>query len=226
MDVPEMEIELNSSGTDYTGGVNIKLLLHNGFFDGAWLEMDRAFMPASGTYGTTSLGTVPIFAGPVGQIQITSIGAKITVRGANVKHQQYMPRNRFLTSCIHALYDTGCTVSKSSYTFTGTVSTANKIQLNWVSDPTSGNYNYLAYGAVTMTSGAATGITRTISQVGASGIAYPYPMYEVPAAGDTFSVVYGCNKTLSNGPNANCGTFSNSQHFRAFPYVPPAETGV
>jgi hypothetical protein len=226
MDVPEMSLELNSTGTDYPGGINIKLLMHNGFFDGAWLDMDRAFMPVTGNYGDTSLGTVPIFAGPVGQIQITEIGANITVRGANIKHQQYMPRNRFLTSCIHALYDQGCTVVKASYTFSGTVASANRIQLNWVADPTGGSYNNLAYGAITMTSGAAEGTTRTISQVGALGVAYPYPMYAVPSAGDTFTCVYGCNKTQATGPYANCTTFSNLQHFRGFPFVPPAEAAL
>lgn len=226
MDVPQMEVELISTGTDYVAQANIKLLMHNGFFDGAWIEMDRAFMPVSLGYGNTSLGTVPIFAGPCGQVEITATGAKITVRGANVKHQQYMPRNRFLTSCIHALYDGGCKVVKATYTFAGTVSTANKIQFNWTSDPTSGHYLNLISGYVTMTSGVAQGTQRTIGNASSTGISFIYPFYEIPQAGDTFNVVYGCNKTLNQGPTANCTTFSNTQNYRGFPFVPPADAAL
>jgi hypothetical protein len=48
-----------------------------------------------------------------------------------------------------------------------------------------------------------------------------YPLLVVPAPGDTFTVTFGCDKTM-----ATCNLFSNIQNFRGFPYVPPAETAV
>lgn len=223
LDVPSFEIDLISTGTDWTSGSNIKLALHNGLFDGAWIEIDRAFMPAiGGAYGNMSLGTVPIFAGRCGQIEITALGAKITVRGANVLMQQYMPRNRYMLGCIRALYDAGCALNRATYTFSGSVASANAIALNWEADPTGGNFANLALGYVTMTSGVALGSLRTIQSVSSSGVVTMYPFYEVPSAGDTFTVTYGCDKTL-----ATCtGRFANQQHFRGFPFVPPAETAA
>jgi hypothetical protein len=224
IDVPSLEIDIISSGTDYVGGSNVKLAMHNGLLDGSWIELDRAYMPTTGAYGDTALGTVQIFAGPSGQVQITSTGAKITVRGGNVRMNQFMPRNLFLTSCIHSLYDAGCTLSKAANTVRGTVTSANKTSVRWTADPTSGNFANLVLGTITMTSGVANGQTRTIGASDSGGIGTLYPFYEVPSAADTFTVTYGCDKTR-DGP-LGCAFFSNQQHFRGFKYIPPAETAV
>jgi uncharacterized phage protein (TIGR02218 family) len=223
MDVPQLTIDLISSGTDFSGGSNVKLAIHNGLFDGAWCQMDRAFMPiVGGQFGDTALGTVPIFAGPVGETKITGLGATVTVRGANIRHQQYMPRNRFLAACIHALYDAGCGVSRSAHTFSGVVSGASSIAIGWASDPTSGHWADLPGGIMTVTSGVGVGQTRSVQFSSSSGISFVYPFYEVPAPGDTFDVTYGCDKN-----KATCsGRFGNLQNYRGFPYVPPAEMAV
>jgi Uncharacterized conserved protein (DUF2163)/Phage conserved hypothetical protein BR0599 len=224
LEVPTLEINIISSGTDYAGGSNVKLAMHNGLLDGAWIQLDRAYMPTTGPYGDTALGTVQIFAGRTGEVKITSTGAKITVRGGNVLMNQFMPRNRFLTSCIHTLYDAGCTLVRATSTFAGTVSTASSIAINWVSDPTSGHFANLALGTVTMTSGPANGQKRTIGSAASGAIVVLYPFYEIPLAGDTFTVTYGCDKTR-DGANG-CAFFSNQQHYRGFKYVPPAETAA
>lgn len=225
LDVPSMDITIISSGTDYAGGANIKTAIHNGLLDGAWIELDRAYMQViNGVYGDTTLGLVAVFAGRTGQVQITSTGAKITVRGANVLMNQYMPKNRFLTSCIHTLYDGGCTLSRAANTFSGTVLTASRTGVAWGADPTSGNYSQLGLGTITMTSGAALGEARTISGGAAGGVAIVYPWYVVPSPGDTFTVVYGCDKTRDGGNG--CAFFANQQHFRGFRFTPPAETAL
>ena len=94
LDVPSLEIDIISSSTDYAGRANIKLAMHNGLLDGAWITLDRAIMQViNGVHGDTTLGVVNIFAGRTGQVQVMSTGAKITVRGANVLMNQYMPKN-------------------------------------------------------------------------------------------------------------------------------------
>jgi uncharacterized phage protein (TIGR02218 family) len=223
LDVPSLEIDIISSGTDYAGGANMKLAIHNGLLDGAWITLDRAIMQViDGVYGDTTLGVVEIFAGRTGQVQVMSTGAKITVRGANILMNQYMPKNIFMTSCLHSLYDAGCTMVESTYTFAGVISTASLIAVSWVSDPTSGNYADLVFGLIEMTSGAALGETRTIGISSSTGVAIYYPWYVVPSPGDTFNVVYGCDKTM-----ATCtARFANIQHFRGFPFVPVAETAI
>lgn len=225
LDVPTLEIDLISSGLDYLTNANIKQAIHNGLLDGAWWQLDRAFMQViNGVYGDTTLGLVAVFAGRTGEVKVTSTGAKITVRGANVLMNQYMPKNRFLTSCIHTLYDTGCALSRAANTFSGTVLTASLIGVAWVADPTSGNFANLAQGTITMTSGAALGEARTINTAISTAISTVYPWYVVPSPGDTFTVVYGCDKTR-DGANG-CAFFANIQHFRGFRLTPRAETAV
>lgn len=223
LEVPSLDINVISSGTDYAAGANFKLALHNGLLDGAWVTMDRAFMPViDGVYGDTTLGTVAIFAGRAGQVQIVSTGAKIAVRGANVLMNQYMPKNIVMNACLHSLYDAGCAMLKPSFTFAGTVSAGSLTSINWTSDPTSGNFADLAFGTIEMTSGAALGEARTISGANSAGVSVVYPWYVVPSPGDTFNVIFGCDKT-----RATCDArFANTQHFRGFRFVPAAETAL
>lgn len=220
-DVPTLEIKLLSTGTDYAGA-NIKLAMHNGLFDGCWVDLYRAFLPMSSGYGDTSLGLVNLFSGWMGEVEITGTGAKLTVKGANYKLQEYMPRNTFMTSCINTLYGNNCALTRSLYTFTSTVASATSLTITWQTDPSGGKYANLAAGALVMTSGAANGTKRTVSSSSATGVVLSYPFYEVPEAGDTFTVTYGCDKSMST-----CGSrFNNLAHFRGFPWVPPAETAA
>ena len=116
VEVPELEIKLYALDTDFIEGASIKAQLHNGAFDGATIQLDRAFMP---TPGDTSLGTVLLFGGRMSQAQISATGAKLTVKGANVLMNQYVPRNIYQTSCIHSFCDAGCTLLESSMTLVG-----------------------------------------------------------------------------------------------------------
>jgi uncharacterized phage protein (TIGR02218 family) len=94
--------------------------------------------------------------------------------------------------------------------------------INWQTDPTGGNWAKLGNGVCTVTGGVAEGQQRTVQYAVATGMAFCYPLYEIPAAGDTFTVSYGCDKT-----QATCGArFANAQNYRGFPFVPPAESAV
>ena len=83
---------------------------------------------------------------------------------------------------------------------------------------------------MSFTSGTSEGISRTIPAGLAddTGFALIYPLYETPAVGDTFAVTYGCQR---NRGSTGCLFFGpspdgNLQHYRGFPYIPPAEFGV
>ena len=219
VEVSTLELELNSDGSDYDSGLNIKALAHNGLFDGCTVTMQRAFMPV---YGNTSLGLPVLWQGPVGPVQIGARGVKITVKAAIVKLQQYMPRNRFQLGCIHALYDSGCTKNRADFTTgytAGAGSTASF--LVWGGSPPASFAQY-GLGYVTMTSGAAEGQVRTVQQGFNTGLQLIYPLYDVPAPGDTFTATFGCDKT-----EGTCdAVFSNTANYRGFPFIPPATSAV
>lgn len=218
-DVPSLEIQLISTGSDFNGS-NIMKLAHDGLFDGAYLEMNRVIMPSP---GDTSLGAPLVFGGRVSNLEITATGIKINVKGDNVVLQQYLPRNIYRYTCLHLLYDAGCTLDRNAFTVTGNVVQAgsNQIFLNWnglaPTDPTQFTLGYIAF-----TSGVNTGTIRSILVGSSTGVQLTYPLYNAPSVGDVFSATYGCDRTF---PTCS-GFFNNAANFRGFPYIPAAETGL
>ena len=162
-----------------------------------------------------------MFSGRTGPIDIDAQGIKATFKGDNVRMEQNFPQRIFTTNCIHTLYDAGCTLNRAANTFGGTVTSASAIALVWEAAPSGGNFSRFLQGVIEFTSGIAAGTTRTIGAASATGVQLLYPTYEIPAAGDTFEICYGCAKT-----RAYCsGELDNIAHFLGFPFVPPAELG-
>jgi hypothetical protein len=219
LNVPQLTVDLYSTGSDYAAG-NIKQLIHQGYFDTSSLTLTRAVMP---TPGDTSLGVVELFEGVIGDVTGGARGVTLNYNGRNVVMLQYMPKNIYKVGCLHSLYDSGCTVGRSSNTFSGTVTEANIQGLSWSSDPTSGKFAQLEQGMITFTSGVASGTSRGISWAQSTGVIFNWALYNAPVAGDTFTVTYGCDKT--DGAKG-CGFFNNLQHFRGFKFIPPAEQGL
>jgi uncharacterized phage protein (TIGR02218 family) len=224
LDVPEMEIRIDSTGTDLTLG-NLKRLAYQGLFDGATVKLERAFMPSP---GDVSLGTVVLFSGYAGPAEINALGITLTVKGANVLLQQYMPRNLYSPTCEHALYDPGCTMVRADFTASYAVGASPSSRvIPWETPP--GHPEYYAYGTMSITSGAGAGQLRTIVQADSTAITVAFPFYTVPAEGDAFTATYGCSRTrgINGEPAPNCTEpFANTDNFRGFPFVPPAELAL
>jgi len=229
IDVPEMEIQIYSNGTDLPDGSNLKLQVHNGLFDYAQITLSRVFMP---TPGDCSLGAVEIFTGNTAELEINALGIKLTVKGANNTLAQYMPRQMYSNTCNHTLFDSGCAPNpgqpdggplRSTYTSTNTVGASpTRYAIAWGGTVPANPANF-RYGYITFTSGVASGQTRTLGVCSDTSIAFVYPLYEAPAEGDTFEITYGCSRTR----NANgCPFFNNLTHFLGFPWVPPETYGT
>lgn len=217
VEVSTLEIEVNSDGTE--GGINIKALAHNGLFDGCTVTFQRAIMPV---YGDTSLGLPTLWKGPVGPIQVTARGVKLTIKAAMVKLQQYMPRNRFQLGCIHSLYDVGCTINRASFTASYTAGAGSTASFVTWGGSAPASFAQYGLGSMTFTSGDCQGQTRTIQQGFAEGLQPIYPFYDVPAPGDAFTASFGCDKTRNT-----CDTvFNNDANYRGFPFIPPATSAV
>lgn len=217
MQVPTMTLTLHDLDEAFASGPNIKLALHNGFFDGASVLFSRAYMEAPGV--TTVLGVLELFAGVVGGIDIVGTTATIQVKGKNNLLDQNLPRNIYQTGCNHAFCDAGCTLNRANFTSSFVVG-ANPTNsfLPWSAPPpNSGEYKF---GTVTMTSGACAGQIRGIIYADNVGVSAVYPFYGFPEPGDTFLCFLGCDKTFNSGSGQSCSDYSNQQHFRGFPFIP------
>lgn len=216
-EVPQMRFYVYSNNEDVYLFPMFKLLVHDGLLDGALITLERGILP---TEDDTSLGTIVLYMGRVGTTKITALGVDITSTGLNSIMQQYMPRNEYMAGCILALYSPTCTLVESAHTLSTTVGitpAANKIFVPWASPPADPSLYQL--GKCVITSGAGSGQQRTIDSASSAGVTLSYPLYVVPAAGDTVNFVQGCNKTQTR-----CNQFGNIQNRRGFDYIPPAET--
>jgi uncharacterized phage protein (TIGR02218 family) len=215
-EIPTMDIQIWSTGTDFGSGNNIKNQIHNGLLDGAYMLLARAFMPE---FGNTALGVVILFGGLVGAVEVNSLGAKLTCTASNVDLEQNLPRRTYEATCRNTLYDPQCTLNRASFTDSFTVSAASAIGINWTSAPTT-PANYI-FGTLTITTGAGAGQAITVNNAGPLGVTVGYPLLVVPAPGDTFTITQGCDKTV-----ARCVSFGNQLNFGGFPYIPAQSSGL
>jgi uncharacterized phage protein (TIGR02218 family) len=218
MEVPSLEIVLRAGDGGFAGGAQIKQQIHNGLFDGAGVFLSRAYMTAPGS--TAALGALPLFGGVVAEITIAGARVTIAAKGKNNLLDQYAPRNVYQAGCSHNFCDVNCTLNAATFTTGYAVGAgATAAFVPW-SGAAPANAALYANGQIRFTSGPCSGQSRTIMNGNGAGLNLAYPLYEMPNAGDSFTALQGCDKTL-----ATCRTvYNNLQHRRAFDFVPPPDT--
>jgi uncharacterized phage protein (TIGR02218 family) len=194
-----------------------------GTFDGAECQRDKAIMP---TYGDTSAGTVVMFVGRVGDLAIGQAAVNFTINAHTELLNQNFPRNLIQPGCLNTLYGAACTLNQTAFAINGVV-LAGSTTTSWLANIAQAN-KYFDLGKILFTSGQNSGFARSIKSwtapnLGNAGIAaLTAPSPFVPAAGDTFTIYPGCDKTQ---PTCTA-KFNNLANFRAFPFVPAPETAL
>ena len=219
LDVDQQQITIAALATDtMAGGAPFLQALRGGAFDGCEIKRDRVFF--SDSIGGTAIGSVTLFKGRLGVIDgIGRTTAKLTVNSDLVLLDIDMPRNIYQPTCLHTLYDSGCTLIKNAYGVNGTAGAGSSASvINW----TGASLN-VQQGTITFTSGVNTGVTATVGSVAAGvSLTLLYPLESVPSTGDGFTAYYGCDHT----PGTCQGKFGNLANFRGFPYVPPPQMAI
>jgi uncharacterized phage protein (TIGR02218 family) len=216
-EVGTMDLTLLTGGTANLSGTNMCLAAHNGAFDAARVRVERCYMPSP---GDTSLGTVCLFEGNNAGTDPGSTQVVLHVKSDLEILQQQMPRVLFQPGCANSFGDSACGINLASLTLTGTVlagSTSSVLNLSIAG----GAANAYANGVLVMTSGVANGSRRTISASAAGNVTLTVRLPFTPSAGDTFSLYPGCART-----RAACASYSNSNNYQGFPFVPEASTSL
>lgn len=222
MQVPTLQVELSALNTDFGGGGQLKWQIHNGLFDGASMSYSRCYMPLTELTNTTIYGTIDIFSGVVGGINIGGLGAEIICKGGNNLLNQKTPRNVTMPSCLHTFCDPNCTLDRDDFTTAFLVGAVGITSRFVPFDTPPGDPEKYIGGTLSITSGNGAGQRRTIIDGDSSGLTLIYPLYALPAAGDDFTGFKGCGKTAEI-----CETdYDNLQHFRGFPFIPPPTSTV
>lgn len=226
MEIPTLQVYLSALNDSFAGGSDIKAQIHDGLFDGATLQLRRVFFPAGSNVVSDVDPNGPgvlIFEGEVANVDLIGSQATINAKGKSNRLTMNAPRNLYQPGCIHAFCDPGCTLLRASFTTSyAAAASPSNVFIAWASAPANpGRYKF---GTVRMTSGAASGQSRTVRASDAIGLTLSYPFTATPSAGDTFTAFEGCDKALNSGSGQDCTARTNTQNWRGFDLVPQAET--
>jgi uncharacterized phage protein (TIGR02218 family) len=206
-------------GSSLVNGAPFLQCVREGVFDGAELIYSGAFWSSQAWQSPViPTGTIQKYVGRVAEVDAGRTLATFTINSYLELLNQNMPRNLFSAGCVNTLYDASCTLNPANFavssTVAGTSSTAYSIYC-----ASSLAANVFSLGTMTFTSGANSGVSRTIKQATSSNIQLIAPFPSAPNTGDAFTLNYGCDKLQST-----CATrFANLQNFRGFPFIPNQE---
>jgi len=207
--VDSLDLSLYGDSTTLIGGQSLKVAAVLGAFDGATIQLDRAFMQVWGQV----VGTLLLFSGNAGQIDIGRTEVKINVTSTLELLNIQMPRNVWQPGCINTLYDTGCGLARTAVAGATSAGSTALVINSTLTNPD----KYFNLGYITYTSGVNAGLSRTIkSYTLASGqITLMNEFPTAPATSDAFNAFHGCDKQ-----QATCSGYGNLARYRGFPYIP------
>lgn len=219
--VDTMTVKLTDNiGTTINGQALIPFIRAGGL-QGARLQVDKVFWGAA---DTGPVGALLWFPGRVADIKLDRYGAELIIRSDLELLDVMVPRDLYQAGCLNTLFDSACGKNKAALTVSNAV-VASPAPTRSAFAGTLGAYatGYFDLGVVQFTSGANSGLSRTVKTYvssGASVLTLIAPLPFAPAAGDTFAVYPGCDKK-----QATCTSkFSNLARFRGMPYIPMPET--
>jgi hypothetical protein len=236
----ELDIRIYPLDTDLLGETSWTQAVWEGQLDGASVTLERAFMP---TYGDTSPGTVVLFGGAVSDTEVSRTTILLKVRSWLEYLNIEMPRRLWQPSCgfnfgdamcgydrVNGLNADGTPTGVGALTF---AALAGSTQNTILGAPATTNPYLL--GTIIGLTGLNAGQARSISRfLSGNLVGTTLGFLSVPAAGDEFQILPGCDRTLNTcggvflqsrvtpvGYNPN-----NAERFGGFPFVPPPENAV
>jgi len=219
--VDELDIKIYPEATDLVGATPFLEAAWQGQFDGALLQLERAFMGAGGSgYGDTSAGTVILFSGRISDIDCSRTGITMKCRSHLELLNIQMPRRLWQSSCTHVFGDAMCLFNRSSLAITFPAAGGSTTTVIQGAPTTTTPYTQ---GTIIAVSGGNAGQSRTIANfVSGGAVSVKLALLSPIAAGDQFQLLPGCDHTLTTCTNV----FNNAIHFGGFPYIPTPETAV
>lgn len=205
--------ELNPDNLELDGYLSASFItdadIQAGLWDYAAIELFEI------NYLDTSIGRNLIRSGTLGQVKTGRQTFNAELRGLMQAYSRVIGRLTTQT-CTADLGDARCTKVLTSFTFTGTVTSATGNRVVSDSGRTQAN-DYFTGGKVTFTSGPNTGLSMEVTAYTVGVLTLALAMPYTVSAGNTYSVIAGCTKRFSE----DCvGKFANGVNFRGFPHVP------
>jgi uncharacterized phage protein (TIGR02218 family) len=199
-------------GAIQISGASMNIAAIQGSFDNIRVLVQRAYMTTPGVAANLVL---TVFDGTIAEVRPGSTEIALTVKSGLAKLSDPVPRRLIQPQCPYRFGDVSCGVALASWIHARTVaagSTTTVVKLS----ASSTNANVGGY--LHFTSGALSGVYRTIKAVSGVDVTVNLALPSVPATGVSLDVVKGCDKTRTA-----CRTFSNIARFGGFPDAPKPE---
>ncbi len=179
-----------------------------GLYDFAEIEIFRV------NYNDLTQGILKLRRGWLGEVSLAKQQFIAEVRGLTQRLSQTIGE-LYSSSCRATFADSRCKINASTYTVAGLITNVSSHQEFKDASRTeaSGIYNF---GKITFTSGLNNGLSMEVKEFTSGGkVVLVLPMPYNVAIGDSYSMLQGCDKTLSTCTNQ----YNNVLNFRGEPYI-------
>lgn len=226
VEVDEQEVSLSYPEGDNTfqGSLSWPAALKYGRLDGGKIRRDRFVAKVWDGDNTDWLGGFPMFTGLVaGLDKVGRQNASIKVKSNNVLMNVNMPKVLWQPNCRNTWGDSICGVNQADWAVIGTIGTSpTRSAIPW--SGVDANYKQ---GKIHIDNGDSVVRVRTISRISGGVMYLALPLDFDPVAGQEFTAYPGCPRT--DDPTYGCPKYHPTpqdwrEFFKAFPYIPVAET--
>ena len=216
--VDDLDITIYPRQTDLVDGIPFLWAIKQGAFDGAVLDIDRAFMP---TAGDVSAGLIRRFSGRFGPIDGDETSVDVTIKSWAELLDIQWPKQLYSPSCILTLFEPACGVNRASYTFSGTIGAGCTLSALNITGIAQGD-GYFDTGILALNGGL---IRRSIKSWTGDTAKLNTPLFTLPNPGDTATLTAGCDKTAATCNSKFWGS-NYTLHFMGQPFIPDPETAA
>ena len=155
------------------------------------------------------------FLGYTGEITYTHLTVEITFKTIADFFNKKVPKRKYVESCGHTMYDSGCKLVRATYAVNGTVGGGSTTQTIYDAGLVQAD-GYFNLGIIEFTSGVCTGEKRWVKAFVTGEVSLFDALPSAPSASDTFSIVPHCRKAY-----ASCrDDYGNEVNFGGFQDIP------
>lgn len=219
IELSECVLTIQARPADRINALTVAAALRARIWDDATLLLSRAYFDETGLLR----GVLPRYQGQTAPMQMKDGNIELTLKPPSQMLNRAVPPV-YQAACRNTLFDAGCGVNRAAYTGSSSVQAGSTTALVQAVDYHA-PIGQLPGGVLTFTSGTLNGIARTIRGQSGDPVALSFfqPFPTAPAAGDTFTLSPGCDRSLGAG---GCAKFSNRLRFRGTPFIPLPETAL